>query len=89
MKIRGDFLEPPHSTDKTTLIIKVIKVVKIRNRYNQVPRLTKDSPYQSAPSLIWVHIVLQYISWADPEGGGGGHVSGPPPSEKSQKYRIS
>ena len=25
MKVRGDFLEPPRSTDKTTLIIKVQK----------------------------------------------------------------
>ena len=37
MKVRGDFLGPPHSTDKTTLIIKVSKGAKIRNRYNQVP----------------------------------------------------
>ena len=36
MKVRGDFLGPPRSTDKTTLIIKVSKVAKIRNRYNQV-----------------------------------------------------
>ena len=39
MKVRGDFLGPPRSTDKTTLIIKVSKVAKIRNRYNQVPHL--------------------------------------------------
>ena len=36
MKVRGDFLGPPRSTDKTTLIIKVSKVAKIRNGYNQV-----------------------------------------------------
>ena len=42
MKVRGDFLGPPRSTDKTTLIIKVSKVAKIRNRYNQVPHLTQD-----------------------------------------------
>ena len=30
MKVRGDFLGPPRSTDKTTLIIKVSKVAKIR-----------------------------------------------------------
>ena len=29
MKVRGDFLGPPRSTDKTTLIIKVSKVAKI------------------------------------------------------------
>ena len=40
MKVRGDFLGPPRSTDKTTLIIKVSKGAKIRNRYNQVPHLT-------------------------------------------------
>ena len=33
MKVRGDFLEPPRSTDKTTLIIKVSNGAKIRNRY--------------------------------------------------------
>ena len=43
MKVRGDFLGPPSSTDKTTLIIKVSKVAKIRNRYNQVPHLTQDT----------------------------------------------
>ena len=43
MKVRGDFLGPPGSTDKTTLIIKVSKVAKIRNRYNQVPHLTKNT----------------------------------------------
>ena len=34
MKVRGDFLGPPRSTDK------VSKGAKIRNRYNQVPHLT-------------------------------------------------
>ena len=43
MKVRGDFLGPPRSTDKTTLKIKVSKVAKIRNRYNQVPHLTQDT----------------------------------------------
>ena len=43
MKVRGDFLEPPRSTDKTTLIIKVSKGAKTRNRYNQVPQLTQDT----------------------------------------------
>ena len=36
MKVRGDFLGPPRSTVKTTLIIKVSKGAKIGNRYNQV-----------------------------------------------------
>ena len=39
MKVRGDFLGPPRSTDKTTLIIKVSKGSKVRSRYNQVPNL--------------------------------------------------
>ena len=43
MKVRGDFLGPPHSTDKTNLIIKVSKGAKIRNRYNQIPQLTQDT----------------------------------------------
>ena len=43
MKVRGDFLGPPRSTDKTTLIIKVSNGAKIRNRYNQVPNLTQDT----------------------------------------------
>ena len=43
MKERGDFLGPPRSTDKTTLIIKVSNGAKIRNRYNQVPHLTQDT----------------------------------------------
>ena len=30
MKVRGDFLGPPRSTDETTLIIKVIRL----QRYN-------------------------------------------------------
>ena len=49
MKVRGDFLGPPRSTDKTTLIIKVSKVAKIRNRYNQVPHLTKDTRHRGYP----------------------------------------
>ena len=36
MKVRGDFLGPSLSTDKTNLIIKVRKTAKIRKRYNQV-----------------------------------------------------
>ena len=43
MKVLEDFLGPPPSTDKTTLIIKVSKGAKIRNRYNQVPHLTQDT----------------------------------------------
>ena len=32
MKVRGDFLGPPRSTDKTTLIIKVSKGAKITRK---------------------------------------------------------
>ena len=35
MKVRGNVLGPPCSTDKTSLIIKVRKRAKIRNRYNK------------------------------------------------------
>ena len=42
MKVRGDFLGPPRSTDKTYLMVNVSKGAKIRNRYNQVPHLTQD-----------------------------------------------
>ena len=41
MKVPGNFLGPPRSTDKTTLIIKVSKGAKIRSHYNQVPHLTQ------------------------------------------------
>ena len=41
MKVRGDFLGPPRSTDKTTLIFKVSKGAKNRNRYNQVRHLNQ------------------------------------------------
>ena len=43
MKMWGDFLGPPRNTGKTTLLIKVSKGAKIRNRYNQVPHLTQDT----------------------------------------------
>ena len=47
MKVRGDFLGPPRSTDKTTLIIKVSNGAKIRNRYNQVP-------FRKCASLVFI-----------------------------------
>ena len=50
MKVRGDFLGPQRSTDKTTLIIKVSKGAKIRSRYNQVlqvPVIPVLVPYNS------------------------------------------
>ena len=42
MKVWGDFLGLPRSTDKTTLIIKVSNGAKIRNRYNQGPHLSQS-----------------------------------------------
>ena len=35
MKVRGDFLGPPRSTDKTTLIIKVITILTNKGTYFQ------------------------------------------------------
>ena len=43
MNVRGNFIGPPHSTDKTTLIIKKMKKAKIKNQYNQVPHLVWES----------------------------------------------
>ena len=43
MKVQGDFLGPPRSTHKTTLIIKVSKGSKIKSRYNQVPHPIQDT----------------------------------------------
>ena len=43
----GRLLGPPHSTDKTTLVIKVRKVKKIRIRYKQVTHLIKDTTLES------------------------------------------
>ena len=39
MKVWGDFLEPLHRTDKTTLIIMIRKLAMIRDEYNQVLHL--------------------------------------------------
>ena len=51
MKVRGDFLGPPRSTDKTTLIIKVSKGAKIRNRYNHRlqtnPQDSEEEPHST------------------------------------------
>ena len=55
MKVRGGFLGPPHSTDKTTLKIKVSKEAKIRNRYNQALHLTQDTTRESDKNTIKHH----------------------------------
>ena len=60
MKVRGDFLGPPRSTDKTTLIIKVSKCAKIRNRYNQVPHLTLR-PLLYLENISWCGTLTLYL----------------------------
>ena len=62
MKVRGDFLGPPRSTDKTTLIIKVSKGAKIRNRYNQAPHLTQDTNGKVTNSQLDTTNVSQEVS---------------------------
>ena len=57
MKVREDFLGPPHSTDKTTQIIKVNKKAKIRKRYNQVPHLIQYTTWKSDKNTSKHHIV--------------------------------
>ena len=61
MKVRGDFLGPPRSTDKTTLIFKVSKGAKIRNRYNQVSHLKINFSVFKSYSVLVV-LLLQLLS---------------------------
>ena len=61
MKVRGDFFGPPHSTDKTTLIFKVSKGAKIRNRYNQVSHLKLNFSVFKSYSVLVV-LLLQLLS---------------------------
>ena len=61
MKVRGDFLGPPRSTDKTTLIFKVRKGAKIRNRYNQVSHLKLNFSVFKSYSVLVV-LLLQLLS---------------------------
>ena len=56
MILRGDFLGPSHSTDKTAIIIKVSKKAKIEKRCNQVPHLTQDTTLESDKSTSKHHI---------------------------------
>ena len=67
MKVRGDFLGPPRSTDKTTLIIKVSKGAKIKNRYNQVPHLTQDAKLALTTngSLMKVESIAEFCNTYD------------------------
>ena len=60
MKVRGDFLGPPRSTDKTTLIFKVSKGAKIRNRYNQVSHLKLNFSVFKSYSVLVV-LLLQLL----------------------------
>ena len=50
--MQGYFLGPPRSTDKTTLIIKVRKGAKIRNRYSPVPHPTHDTNGKATNSQL-------------------------------------
>ena len=65
MKVRGDFLGPPRSTDKTTLIIKVSKGAKIRNRHNQVPYLTQYTNGNIQDELYITHSYKRYMNAAN------------------------
>ena len=62
MKVRGDFLGRPRSTDKTTLIIKVRKRAKIRNQYNQAPHLTCDTNGKVTTSQLNIRNESQEVS---------------------------
>ena len=62
MKVWGDFLGPPRSTDKTTLIIKISKGAKIRNPYNQVPHLTQDTKRKVTNSQLDITNESQEVS---------------------------
>ena len=74
MKVRGDFLWPPRSTDKTTLVIKVSKGAKIRNRYNQVPHLTQDTNEKVTNSQLDTTNVSQEVS-PFPAGDHKAHIN--------------
>ena len=62
MKVRGELLGPPRSTDITTLIIKVSKGAKIRNRYNQVPHLTQTTNGKVTNSQLYTTKESQEVS---------------------------
>ena len=49
MKVQGDFIGPPRSTDKSTLAIKVRKRAKIRN---QALHLTQDTNGKKTTSQL-------------------------------------
>ena len=65
MKVRGDFLGPPRSTDKTTLIIKVSEGAKIRNRHNQVPYLTQYTNGKIQDELYVTRSYERYMNAAN------------------------
>ena len=62
MKVREDFLGPPGSTDKTTLLIKVRKRAKIRIQYNQARHLTQYTNGKVATSQIDIKMESQEVS---------------------------
>ena len=74
MKVRGDFLGPPRSTDKTTLIIKVSKGAKIRNRYNQVQHLFQHTNGKVTNSQLDTTNEIQEVS-PFPAGDHKAHIN--------------
>ena len=44
-----------NTRDRNQLVVKVRKVAKIRNRYNQVPHLTQDTSWESGKNKIKYH----------------------------------
>ena len=82
MKVRGDFLGPPRSTDKTSLIIKVSKGAKIGNRYNQVPHLTQDTYGKVTNSQLDTTNESQEIS-PFPAGDHKAHIN-----RRAQRHRM-
>ena len=85
MKVRGDFLGPPRSTDKTTLIIKVSKGAKIRNRHNQVPHLTQDTNGKVTNSQLDTTNESQEVS-PFPAGDHKAHINRP--AQRHSKHKT-
>ena len=55
-------LGPPRSIDKTTLIIRVRKMAKIRHRYNHPPPLTQDTNGKVTTSQLGITNESQEVS---------------------------
>ena len=55
MRVLRDFLGLPHSPDKTTLIIKVMKKATILNRYDRIPHMTLETRKESDKNTRQYH----------------------------------